>query len=1090
MTPALDTSTTLSVPHLHAPVPVGKSIRRQPSASRITVATRTAADAANRPASRTEPTGPTVEPTVAAPVVTFPAAVTEVQHKPQKPRLRRPAARRRARGRGAPAESESEIGSESEDDSHTAGSAASSSSVSQASLSDSEDSDEESDDDDGGGGSDAGEEPAHDDEREPRGAAAVHAADAEPGSLASMPEALDHQQWSMMAEEEGLSTHARTSQPAPAPSTASMPAGEARSAGRGGRGGRGRGRGGPGAQGAAASHVGAALAYRERLQKDPSFTPRVGQFWGHDERLLDQDLRGLSGWWRGRSGGGGGGGRGRGGSASFGAANDFAPRGGFGRGRGRGKGGAARGGSAAPAAFTTGRFQGGSAGYGGASQPRKSKLAGWDDDESEVDDDALHGKSVRRVPAAAQPIAQQRQHYHARHPQHPRQAVPSPPGEPQGSTGAVLADRTNGDVHPEATAAIAASGEEAVPAVAGITSDSKAHSEWTSGQAMGDSKIGAWKATLDKAQVSPSLPPQKPDSAVELSSSTAPGSESVSAPHEDDGDAEAKTADSGPIASRNDPPAPNLAATVLPSSGFGRSPGAGDGQWTHDGFEALQRVESQPTAFAQRGGPREGGMRGGAAPRGFGRHHCGGFAAVRGRGGFVPSAVRGRGGAAFARGGARGGAGLAAAHRPSAAAAAAPTHASGTNQAPANPTTASVPAHAAQTDEERLNALVKGLAVAEQTAKSAPTEAAAAAAPTTTTVKVNLPRTRSRGEALSEATRTDAAQAPSHAALAHPSGEDPAAASSRTDAVEQHPQHPQSQTDPARQASDRPTTSLTAAAAAVPSFQPKASRGATSATKRGSGSVSIPASAAMVPAFRPGSAASGRVSTPASNEAAFDVDVDAPSQEHHGGYHYPEHAAAAPVEMAGYAYGPGSFEAGGAVYFNNFGYGPPPGYALEAGPMQPMYSPTYGPSFGMVQGDGHPVHPSNGPAGGDDHGHPVDGYGSMYAAPPPLPPVGAYYQAIAIQPSESGDHIAAPGYDFAPTPPYGAYAMSSGDYYPGYYNTPQAVPSQGAHHYSQQHPMPPLGPGAYPMESTGSGDSNVYTGPPSHAEERQHHYAA
>ncbi|GJE84574.1 hypothetical protein PsYK624_006500 [Phanerochaete sordida] len=41
-------------------------------------------------------------------------------------------------------------------------------------------------------------------------------------------------------------------------------------------------------------------AYQERLQHDPAFVPRVGEFWGHDDRLLDKDLRSLSGWWRGR----------------------------------------------------------------------------------------------------------------------------------------------------------------------------------------------------------------------------------------------------------------------------------------------------------------------------------------------------------------------------------------------------------------------------------------------------------------------------------------------------------------------------------------------------------------------------------------------------------------------------------------------------------------------------------------------------------------------------------------------------------------------------------------------------------------------
>lgn len=53
-------------------------------------------------------------------------------------------------------------------------------------------------------------------------------------------------------------------------------------------------------------------AYQKRLENDPSFVPKVGEFWGHDDRLLDKDLRSLSGWWRGRWQG-----RGRG----------FAPRG-------------------------------------------------------------------------------------------------------------------------------------------------------------------------------------------------------------------------------------------------------------------------------------------------------------------------------------------------------------------------------------------------------------------------------------------------------------------------------------------------------------------------------------------------------------------------------------------------------------------------------------------------------------------------------------------------------------------------------------------------------------------------------------------
>ncbi|GLB34096.1 putative CASC3/Barentsz eIF4AIII binding protein [Lyophyllum shimeji] len=59
-------------------------------------------------------------------------------------------------------------------------------------------------------------------------------------------------------------------------------------------------------------------AYQQKLESDPSYVPTVGGFWGHDDRLLDKDLRSLSGWWRGRWQGRGRGrgfirGRGRGG---------------------------------------------------------------------------------------------------------------------------------------------------------------------------------------------------------------------------------------------------------------------------------------------------------------------------------------------------------------------------------------------------------------------------------------------------------------------------------------------------------------------------------------------------------------------------------------------------------------------------------------------------------------------------------------------------------------------------------------------------------------------------------------------------------
>ncbi|KEP52921.1 CASC3/barentsz eIF4AIII-binding protein [Rhizoctonia solani 123E] len=53
-------------------------------------------------------------------------------------------------------------------------------------------------------------------------------------------------------------------------------------------------------------------AYLDKLSEDPSFIPRVGAFWGHDERLLAPELRGMSDWWRGKRGGGRGRARARG----------------------------------------------------------------------------------------------------------------------------------------------------------------------------------------------------------------------------------------------------------------------------------------------------------------------------------------------------------------------------------------------------------------------------------------------------------------------------------------------------------------------------------------------------------------------------------------------------------------------------------------------------------------------------------------------------------------------------------------------------------------------------------------------------------
>ncbi|GJJ07199.1 hypothetical protein Clacol_001399 [Clathrus columnatus] len=53
-------------------------------------------------------------------------------------------------------------------------------------------------------------------------------------------------------------------------------------------------------------------AYINRLNNDPAYVPTVGQFWSHDDRLLDKDLRSLSNWWRGKWQGRGRGIRGRG----------------------------------------------------------------------------------------------------------------------------------------------------------------------------------------------------------------------------------------------------------------------------------------------------------------------------------------------------------------------------------------------------------------------------------------------------------------------------------------------------------------------------------------------------------------------------------------------------------------------------------------------------------------------------------------------------------------------------------------------------------------------------------------------------------
>ncbi|GAA6059093.1 hypothetical protein JCM10212_002064 [Sporobolomyces blumeae] len=58
-------------------------------------------------------------------------------------------------------------------------------------------------------------------------------------------------------------------------------------------------------------------AYTRRLASDPSYIPKVGKFWGHDDRLASPEVRPLNPFWRGRGGvpvgrGGRGAARGRG----------------------------------------------------------------------------------------------------------------------------------------------------------------------------------------------------------------------------------------------------------------------------------------------------------------------------------------------------------------------------------------------------------------------------------------------------------------------------------------------------------------------------------------------------------------------------------------------------------------------------------------------------------------------------------------------------------------------------------------------------------------------------------------------------------
>ncbi|EPQ28089.1 uncharacterized protein PFL1_04416 [Pseudozyma flocculosa PF-1] len=1007
MAPSVDSNATLAVPGIAAGPPPAKSIRRQPSASRITVSTKPqhpqpADDDAIVVGSSTATASPP-----------SPASPTAAEVSPKKPRQRKLA--RRRRGPAAATESESGSGSESDTGGSDAGAAASSSSLSQASGSDSDADDSDDDTDD-----EQDEEDIDDDEGAGGaglldGAAAGLSKD-EPEVESAKAAALDYKQWSTLAEEE-LPTVLASAQPGPASSTSSDHLGDRQAAGasnaRGGRGGRGglRGRGRGAAYGA---HVASAVAYREKLEKDPSFTPRVGQFWGHDERLFDQDLRGLSGWWRGRGGAAAanpatrGRGKfrgGRGGAAFPGAGghahgHELAVRGGGGTGaRGRGRG-APRGGAAAS---VTGPRHGMTAAHPGPASPppRKSKLAGWDDDESEVDDDALHGKSVRRVPAAAQPI------YAHMGPRHPAAAA---------AQAAVDAkhDFDGVPTGPRADLEVA----DAIP-----------HREWDADNLASDGKIGAWKASLDETQMSPSEAPQKPDSAVELSSSTSNGADGISASERDNQLSAGKPVSTAAGPEHLETPKP--AASVppqLPSSGFGRNPGAaGVGQWTHDGFEALQQAEARPvglsargTAAAGAGAVRGGSMRGAGISRGFGRGR-GGVAAhgFRGRGGFAqPAFVYGRGAHGFVRGGARGGAGFVGAGMTRST----PNSGAGPHPGEAPTNVGSNRADAAQNerDSERLTALVKGLAMTEHKNPAHREPTAQAPVP----VKVNLPRTRSQeGEPPTQ----DAAQA-----TASPSQQ----AGGTVD-----------------ETLHRTTASITTASAAVPAFRPGSALQANASGARAGkvGSVStLPVNAAKAPAFRPGSAASGRVSTPADDRIVPSPELYLHGDSYRGGAEYTPPLSA---DMGGYGLAPAGYESGGAVYYNDhhghggaggFRYGGPPPPPLPSGyPMdQPMYSPRYGAvSGGEMDGYGYPSESAHlGHHGG------VRGTGAHS-------PAGGYYQPVMMHPTGSGDGVGTPTYDYVATPPFMTYALPPADHYPGYYTPPP--PPHGPHVASTLPPPPP-----------------------------------
>ncbi|PWN50843.1 hypothetical protein IE53DRAFT_76748 [Violaceomyces palustris] len=682
-----------------------QTLRRQPSASRITVSTKKSQLASTDPHQPQE----TVDHKLSSPHPDGQVVVKETSPVGDAPSLKanahptRPSKRRAAR-RGRRALAIESEGEESDQDSDVSSDSSQTGSTIDFSDSPSEDDDDEDDDDDDEEEEDQDEEGEEEEEEEEEGASEsekeggeggrVDAQSAKDGSsLAIVAEARVRQEWSEMADEELMTaplaqvlSEVAASKPLSKRQRAKAKA-KARAAENGGakpspdseekvalaqnaslddsvnslRDGsvRGRGgRGGRGARGGPHPTARAAIAYREKLENDPSFTPRVGQFWGHDERLVDRDLRSLSGWWRGR------GGAARGSVARAGPFPSDRPAHRGGRGGLRGTQIMQRGGGG----WEGGRGRGGimpSIGRGGmaATQPpaRKSKLAGWSDDESEVDDDAITGRAVKKVPSGARPIVPfyiQQQQLKQQQRGEQREQMEGVPTAPRAL---LAAEKEAADVkeakaealrqrqeppHQDRDHSGRQGGEEGMDAGSSgpevRKQEDQPRADWE-----GLDKVGEWQASLSANQVSPHLPAPDPDSAASISlssdnnhnQSNGAGSGKVS-------DAVAKVPSSSPLSTSSPTPALSLqengpstqASTVkLGGGGFGRSEGPGDGRWAHDGYENLRRAEE---AGAARGR--------GATPRGFVRGARGG---LRGRGRGTAWPARGRGGLANAQAG-------------------------------------------------------------------------------------------------------------------------------------------------------------------------------------------------------------------------------------------------------------------------------------------------------------------------------------------------------------------------------------------------------------------------------------------------------